>query len=49
VAEVNKINQLAISGFLNKVKITLTAIEDGADAVGKVKAGNDEFDLILNS
>lgn len=47
VAEDNKINQLAINGILKKFKITLTAIEDGADAVGKVKAGNDEFDLIL--
>ena len=47
VAEDNKINQLVINGILKKFNITPIIVEDGADAVSKVQAGGDGFDLIL--
>jgi CheY-like chemotaxis protein len=47
VAEDNEINQLVISGMLNKLDIGFDIVRNGLEAVSTIESRRDDYDLIL--
>lgn len=47
VVEDNEINRIVIDGFLRRSGINALLVNDGAEALRRIEAGNEYFDLIL--